>query len=87
MPLANNKKYTKTSTIPLAKTPIIPDNHLLEVIAKIIPSNEKEPSSIIAKDKFAFGPLIIKNVIMLINTVRIDKKPNLFIHNTPLYLK
>ena len=79
IPYANSKKYTQTNTAPLSKTPITPDNHLLEITAKIIPSSEREPKIIIANGKSAFGPLKIKNEIMLAATVKREKIPHLFI--------
>lgn len=77
-------KYTQTNTAPLNKTPITPDNHLLEITAKMIPNSEREPKIIAINGKSAFGPLRIKNVSMLINTIKIDETPNLFIQSSHL---
>ena len=66
-------------TTPLVKTPIIPDNHLLEITAKIIPTSEREPKIIIINGKSVFGPLRIKNIKTLLNTIRIERTPYLFI--------
>lgn len=63
--------------------PMTTDNHLLEITAKIIPSSEKEPKIIITNGKSAFGPLRIKNEIILAATIRREKMPHLFIKVIP----
>lgn len=77
----------KTSTAPLDRKPIMPANHLLDRIAKIMPSIEREPRIVIAKGKLALGPLRIKNIKTLTKAIIIEKAPNLFIYNHPFFQK
>jgi len=62
--------------------------HLFEIRANTIPSMDREPNKTIANVKFAFGPLRMKNAMMLSTTITIDKTPNLFkfeASSNPLY--
>lgn len=83
IPFASNKKNAKTKTTPFERTPMILYTHLFEIIANTIPSMDREPNKTIANVKFAFGPLRMKNAMILSTTIAIDETPNLFKFESP----